>query len=168
MAKSFKTQLSGQIGEHLVVAELGRRGVIATPFAGNVPDIDVLAYANSQSVPIQVKSQTTGTPGVDAKKYLNIQIEGNKQTVKSKTKDIDRELIFVLVKVGQQHGEDEFYVFNQGVVQDLVNAEYRRFLKKHNGVRPRNPKTTHCSYYLKDLVDYKDNWRLITEPLGIA
>jgi hypothetical protein len=168
MAKSFKTQLSGQIGEHLVVAELGRLGVIATPFAGNVPDIDVLAYANGKSVPIQVKAQTTGTPGVDAKKYLNIQVEGDKQTVKGKTRDINRELIFVLVKVGQQHGEDEFYVFSQGVVQDLVNAEYRRFLKKHSGVRPRNPKTTHCSYYLKDLVDYKDNWRLITEPLGIA
>jgi hypothetical protein len=168
MAKSFKTQLSGQIGEHLVVAELGRLGVIATPFAGNVPDIDVLAYANGKSVPIQVKAQTTGTPGVDAKKYLNIQIEGDKQTVKGKTKDIDRDLIFVLVRVGQQHGEDEFYVFNQGVVQDLVDAEYRRFLKKHSGVRPRNPKTTHCSYYLKDLVDYKDNWGLITEPLGIA
>ena len=105
MARSFKTQLSGQIGEHLVVAELGRLGVVATPFAGNVPDIDVLAYANGKSVPIQVKAQKTGNPGVNAKKYLNIKIDGDRQTVIGKTKDIDRELIFVLVKVGKQSGE---------------------------------------------------------------
>ena len=44
--KDFSKRLAGQIGEHLVVAELGRREIIATPFAGNVPDIDILAYAN--------------------------------------------------------------------------------------------------------------------------
>ena len=150
-----------------MVAELGRLGVVATPFAGNVPDIDILAYANGISVPIQVKAQKTGNPGVNAKKYLNIQFDGDKQTVKSKTKDIDRELIFVLVKVGKQSGEDEFYVFNQGVVQDLVNNEYRQFLRKHNGVRPRNPKTTHCRYYLKDLEKYKNNWKLVKDVLGM-
>ena len=168
MAKSFKTQLSGQIGEHLVVAELGRLGVVATPFSGNVPDIDVLAYANGKSVPIQVKAQRTGNPGVNAKKYLNITIDGDKQTVKGKTQDINRNLIFVMVKIREKIGEDEFYIFNQGVVQDLVNNGYRTFLKKHNGVRPRNPKTTHCSYYFRDLQKYKDNWRLILDQLGMG
>lgn len=37
--RSFNNQLAGQIGESLVVAELGRRGIVATAFAGNVPDI---------------------------------------------------------------------------------------------------------------------------------
>ena len=49
-------KLTGQIGEHLVVAELGRRMIIATPFSGNVPDIDVIAYANKKSTHIQVKA----------------------------------------------------------------------------------------------------------------
>lgn len=44
MERNFNTQLAGQIGESLVVAELGRRGIVATAFAGNVPDIDLLAY----------------------------------------------------------------------------------------------------------------------------
>jgi len=165
--KSFKRQISGQIGESIVVAELGRQGIVATSFSGNVPDIDILAYANGKSVPLQVKAQTTGSPGVDATKYLNIQIDGKKQMVKSKTKDIDRDLIFVMVKVGEQYGEDEFFVFKQGVVQDLVNTNYRRFLKMHNGVRPRNPNTTHCSYYVEDLVPYKDNWKLVKDALGM-
>jgi hypothetical protein len=32
-----RVQLTKQIGEHLVAAELGRRQFIAAPFAGNVP-----------------------------------------------------------------------------------------------------------------------------------
>ena len=168
MAKYFKTQLSGQIGEHLVVAELGRLGVIATPFAGNVPDIDVLAYANGKSVPIQVKAQRRGNMSADGKKYLDIRFDGNTQTITGKSNDIDRNLVFVLVKVGKRTGEDEFYVFKQGVVQDLIFEEYSQFLKIHGGVRPRNPKTTHCSYYIGDLIVYKDNWELILGRLGIS
>ena len=48
MATGFSTKFTGQIGEYLVVAELGRRTIIATPFSGNVPDIDVIAYANKK------------------------------------------------------------------------------------------------------------------------
>jgi len=160
------------MGEALVVAELGRLGIIATSFAGNVPNIDILAYANGKSIPIQVKAQRKGNPGVDATKYLNIQIDGDMQSVKSKIKGVDRKLIYVLVKIGGQHAEDKFFVFTQGVVQDLVNKEYRRFLKscapkgRPEGRRPRNPNTTHCSYYLSDLQPYKDNWKLITDKLA--
>ena len=70
MAKNFNSQLSGQTGEHLVVAELGRRGVVATPFAGNVPDIDVLAYANGKSLPIQVKALRKGEISTNGNIYL--------------------------------------------------------------------------------------------------
>jgi hypothetical protein len=40
--------LTKQIGEHLVVAELGRNGLIATPFAGNVQNFDlvILPFCN--------------------------------------------------------------------------------------------------------------------------
>lgn len=44
-------QLARQIGEHVVVAEFGRLGLLATPFAGNVPDIDLLVYANADHSP---------------------------------------------------------------------------------------------------------------------
>jgi hypothetical protein len=163
--------LSGQMGEALVVAELGRLGIVATSFAGNVRDIDILAYANGKSLPIQVKAQKLGNPGVNATKYLNIQLDGDIQSVKSKVKGVNRKLIYVLVKIGAQHSKDEFYIFTQGVVQDLVNKEYPRYLKqcepkgRPEGRRPRNPETTHCSYYLEDLQAYKNNWELITDKL---
>jgi hypothetical protein len=167
MAKDFKTQLSGQIGEHLVVAELGRRGVIATPFAGNVPDIDVLAYANNKSVAVQVKAIRSGSVSVDAKKYLNIEFKGDVQIVKGKTKDINRKLIFVLVNIGEVSGQDRFFVYRQGTLQDLILKNHKGFLAKHNGIRPRNPKSTHCSYSADQMSDCEDNWEMITDELGI-
>ena len=62
MDKKNFSKLSGQIGENLVVAEQGRRGILATAFAGNVPDIDILAYKDKRSIPIQVKALRTGNP----------------------------------------------------------------------------------------------------------
>jgi hypothetical protein len=164
---NLNTQLSGQIGENIVVAELGRQKIIATSFAGNVPDIDILAYANGKSVPLQVKAQKSGNPGVNATKYLDIEFNDDVQTIRGKIKDINRDLIFVMVKVGKKYGDDEFFVFTQGIVQDLVNEEYQKMLMRHNGVRPRSPQSTHCSYYLRDLIQYKDNWKLIKVALGI-
>ena len=55
-ARNFSNQLSGQIGEALVVAELGRLGIVATAFAGNVPDIDILACKEGKSTAVQVKA----------------------------------------------------------------------------------------------------------------
>ena len=145
MGRSFKTQLAGQIGEHLVVAELGRRGIVATPFSGNVPDIDILAYMNGKSVPIQVKAHRKGDISVDAKRYLNIQFDGEIQTVTGKSKSIDRNLIFILVSIGEKAGTDRFFIYKQGFLQDLIYENHTRFLKKHGGIRPRNPKSTHCA-----------------------
>jgi len=33
------TQLSKQLSEHLVATELARRGIVATPFSGKVPEL---------------------------------------------------------------------------------------------------------------------------------
>jgi hypothetical protein len=57
VSQGLNNKLAGQIGEYLVCAELGRRGLIATPFSGNVPTFDVLATDEQcRTVPIQVKA----------------------------------------------------------------------------------------------------------------
>ena len=165
MPRKFKTQLAGQIGEHLVVAELGRRGVVATPFSGNVPDIDVLAYANGKSVPIQVKASRAGNISVDAKRYLDIQLDGEKQLIVGKSSDINRNLFFVLVSIGKKAGEDRFFIYQQGFLQDLIYEKHTGFLKRHGGVRPRNPTSTHCAYSIGDLTEAEGAWSLILDKL---
>ena len=113
MVKNFSSKLSGQIGENLVVAELGRRGIIATAFAGNVPEIDILAYKDKRSIRIQVKALKVGSLRTRADYYLNIDFDGKTQTVLGKRVDINRDLTFIIVKVGEKLGEDIFYICDQ-------------------------------------------------------
>ena len=44
----------------MVAAELARGGIGATPFSGNVPDIDILVFKSGKSISVQVKSAKTG------------------------------------------------------------------------------------------------------------
>ena len=81
-SRNFSNQLSGQIGEALVVAELGRMGIVATAFSGNVPDIDILAYKDGKTTSVQVKAWKSGTVSFDAKRFLDIVIENDKQIVR--------------------------------------------------------------------------------------
>ena len=81
MVKNYSSKLSGQIGENIVVAELGRRGIVATAFAGNVPEIDLLAYKDGKSIPIQIKSLKDGSLRTRADYYLNIHFDGKIQTI---------------------------------------------------------------------------------------
>ena len=80
MSSGRSNKLAGQIGEYLVCAELGRRGLIATPFAGNVPTFDVLATDEMcRTVPIQVKASRGDSWQTSADRWMNIEIKGNKQ-----------------------------------------------------------------------------------------
>ena len=114
------TQLSEQLSEHLVAAELARRGIVATPFSGNVPDIDILAFKSGKSISVQVKSAKTGNITVAnvERDYLILKQEGNFQRVIAK-KAMPRwkkDLIFVIVflartwvKTGFIYGEIPAY-----------------------------------------------------------
>ena len=95
------TQLNKQLSEHLVAAELARRGIVATPFSGNVPDIDILAFKSGKSIPVQVKSAKTGNITVAnvERDYLILKQEGNFQRViaKKEMPQWKKDLIFVIV-----------------------------------------------------------------------
>jgi hypothetical protein len=57
MTTGQATKLTGAVGEFLVAAELCRRGLLATPFAGNVPHYDIIASGQSGGhVAVQVKA----------------------------------------------------------------------------------------------------------------
>ncbi len=50
MATGHSNKLVGQTGECLVAAELGRRGLIATTFTGNVPRYDIIASSRRMNL----------------------------------------------------------------------------------------------------------------------
>lgn len=166
MTRNFSTQLAGQIGESLVVAELGRRGIVATSFAGNVPDIDLLAYRDGKTLHLQVKAWRTGSVSFDARRFLSISRQESIQLVEGIVSGLDLTLIFVFVKIGRQAGQDKFYVLKQGDLAEIVRAGYSGFLGKHGGIRPRNADTTHNAVTEADLAEYEGKWDLIDAALA--
>ena len=87
MATGRSTQLTRQIGEHLIVAKLGRLGYIATPFAGNVPDFDLLiADDKGHSIPVQVKAINGGSWQFQITRFLDVEIVDDVQYVKGEQK----------------------------------------------------------------------------------
>ena len=157
MATGYKTQLTRQIGEHTVVAELGRREIIATPFAGNVPDYDIVAadlYGNSMM--IQVKAINGPSWQFNITSFLDIEMDGKCQVVKGKKKLNNPDLICVFVLIKEKK-ENEFYIFK---MKDLQNHFYKNY---KGGVRPKNPESMHCAIFPKDIIKYKDKWNLIAE-----
>ena len=97
MATGLSNTLTRQISEHLVTAQLGRLGIIATPFAGNVPDIDILAYANNKTVHIQVKAINKGDWQFSARTFLDIDLTPDGQKVRGINKSLDRDILCVFI-----------------------------------------------------------------------
>jgi hypothetical protein len=164
--KAFDKQLKRQVGEHLVVAELGRRGIVATPFAGNVPDIDLLAYANGRTIAIQVKALSRGDWSLRGDHYLDISFADGVQTING-LRRINRDLIMVFVAVGSQGGEDLFYVCTAGEVQDRIHKHYAGDLERRGGRRPKNPESMHTSLLREYVEPYLGRWDTILGQLGL-
>ena len=91
----------------------------------------VLAYKNRTSIPLQVKAVKKGNLSVNAKDYLDIEFDGDKQKVKGKSGDVDRSLIFVIVYIGEQLGDEKFYICTKGDIQDIILEAHTTFLQKH-------------------------------------
>jgi hypothetical protein len=156
MATGRDNQLTRQIGEHLVTAELGRRGIIATPFAGNVPDIDILAFANGISAPIQVKAITRDSwPFNNVRSFLDVTMTKTGQRVKGLNPDLDKKIICVFVALGKCLGEDEFYIFRLGWLQDYFYSTYK------GRQPPKKIESFHCAIWKRDLQCHLGKWRLI-------
>lgn len=161
MAEGRNIQLTKQIGEYLVCAELGRRGFISTTFTGNVPNFDIIAISEKmKAIFIQVKTINGGTWQFNAKRYLKIKISGGIQKIIGKRPLIYSEIVYVFVNLkGTQ--KDEFYICKEKDVQEIVYSKYKAMLERCRGKRPTNPNSTHTTIKPIDLRNYENNWQLI-------
>jgi len=164
MATGREMQLTKQVGEYLACAELSRRGFIATAFAGNVPDFDVLAInGKNETKPIQVKAIRSSSWQFNAGKFLYISIStGGVQTIESRKHLPNPDLICIFIKLISQ-GKDAFYIFRLKDLQNIIFRNHKNCLDKYGGKRPRNPKSMHCAVYPESLSRYRDNWKLLEE-----
>ena len=164
MAKDYSKQISKQIGENLTVAKLGEQGFIATAFAGNVPDFDVLAYDNKsgKKFSIQVKAVRGGSISYsDAQDFIVIKKRGKTQSVTGINKELDKNLICVFVWIGKELCDSRFYILKQGDLARIIHDNYSAYLREKGGVRPRNPGSTHVAVAEEHFKKYKDNWKCL-------
>ena len=170
MSRGRNNQLTGQIAEHLVVAELGRRGLAATGFSGNIPTFDVLAVdENCRVVPIQVKASTGDNWPSDARTWMDISVEpaSLRQEFRGPKSLATPDLIYVCVAIGP-HGSDRrdrFFILTMEDLQRVCITAYSHWMDPKDWKRPRNPHSFDCRYEINHLVTFEDNWNLIHDRL---
>ena len=170
MATGLDNKLTGQIGEYLACAELGRRRLIATPFSGNVPDFDIVVISNDLvTIPIQVKTTNGGNWPSRADIWINIEIDHeNKTQIDNGNSEVAfPDLIYICIALSEkdEHATDSFYILKKKELQEIVTRNYRKYMDGHSWKRPRNYKSLDCRYYKEDLEIYRNRWRIIDEEI---
>ena len=162
--KGRNNKLAGQIGEFLVCAELGRRGLIATPFSGNVPTFDILVADNfCRTLPIQVKASRSDNWPSDARDWMNItfDLKTGVQTNHGAIQIPNPDLIYVCVAIAPPNGKDRFFILTKSQLQQACIRKYSEWMGKREWKRPRNPSSYDCRYWIDGVEEFEDNWELI-------
>lgn len=166
MATGRSTKLTGAVGEFLVAAELCRRGIIATPFSGNVPHYDIVASDEwGGHLVIQVKAITKKTWQFDAGKFVEISMSGDQQILRAPIKEPFPNLHCIFVALGESHVTDRYFIFTWTELRSVIETRHRAYLKKHNGIRPKAPESRHCSVDISELEQYEDQWQRIYDAM---
>jgi hypothetical protein len=166
MATGRGTKLTGAVGEFLVAAELCRRNLLATPFAGNVPHYDVIASGERGGhVAIQVKAINGGSWQFDIRQFLNIEFDGQRQVLGEPKPEPYPGLTFVLVALGANGERDRFFVLTWTELRDALVADYRNYLAKHGGIRPKAPDSHHCALSIRLIERFEGKWGTVLEAL---
>jgi hypothetical protein len=164
MASGRSTKVVGATGEFLVAAELSRRGLVTTTFAGNVPDYDIVATDSEfRSVLVQVKTITGTSWQFDFRRFADVTLDGRQQVFHQPLK-LKRDIACVLVALGD-YGTDRFYVMRWTDLRDTVIKSHLEFLKRHDGIRPKKFDSFHCALHEKHLSAFRDCWNLVSEML---
>jgi hypothetical protein len=165
MTTGQATQLTGAVGEFLVAAELCRRGLLATPFAGNVPHYDIIASGQSGGhVAVQVKAINVHAWQFDIRKFLDVHMDedGKRQILGAPHQEPYPELMRVLVFL-KKTGQDRFFILEWKELQNLVVRAYTEYLSRHNFVRPRKPDSFHMTLAISDVEPFENEWRKILD-----
>jgi hypothetical protein len=171
MATGRQNKLAGQLAEHLVCAELGRRGYIATPFAGNVPTFDVIAVDDRcRAVPIQVKASRGDSWPTDARSWMALELDAatGVQRYGGPLSLQDPDLIFVCVALREVSDErkDQFFILTKRDLQAACVESYTAWMEPRGWRRPRNPASFDCRWASDQIVQFANRWDIITDRLA--
>jgi hypothetical protein len=157
MATGRSNQITKQIGEYLVAAELGRIDLIAATFSGSVPDYDIIATdSRFRSVPVQVKTVNGTSWQFDIRRFVEVRLDGKKQIIGRPVAFTDN-IVCVMVALSR-YGKDRFYVLSLKTLQEVLIKHHQNYLEKHDGVRPKKFDSFHIAIKEHELALFKDGW----------
>jgi hypothetical protein len=165
MATGRQNQVTKQLGEYLVAAELCRRGFIATTFTGNVPHFDIIACNSTGGhQAIQVKATLGNSWQLDIRNFADVQLDDRRQMVGRPTKAPCPNLICVFVRL-RSYGTDEFFIMTWQDFQRVAIAHHSEYLARHGGIRPRKPDSFHAAIRVEMLTEFRDKWGILESGL---
>lgn len=149
MSRGARNQMTARAGECYVAAELNKRGAYAVTFAGNMPEIDVLASdeARQRTVKIQVKSKRSGTWHSSIDKFL----DGEE----------DKDAFWIFVDIGQPGEPPEFWIVPWNWLLKKQRDVIKSYFKVHGGSRPKNPESKHHGIGEKDIAQWRNRWDVL-------
>ena len=178
--KSGLGNLIGSAGEHYVMAELLKRGVIAALAPRNAPGFDILATNSSlgtrtgKTVKIRVK---TKSGKYDTWQWLakNDNQDGTKKTIfpyldlsPSKADSAQCDDFTVLVDMTEDHREMSFYIvptwlLNKWLVEIFMKWVSTPGAKGQQRDASNRKRTIGLKDYGNELAKYRDNWDCLWE-----
>jgi hypothetical protein len=167
MFRGRSNTIVGQTGEYLVAAELSRRGQICTTFTSNVPHYDIIASNEAgKHVSVQVKASKSGSWQFSkVTDYCEITFKDQCQTV-GKFKDCPVENLVVDFVNVMNDRNDRYYVLNWNDLRYVLVKNHKDYLKKHDGVRPKNHDSLHVGLKEEHLSPYIEKWEVIESKLA--
>jgi len=162
--------LAKQMAEHLVCAELGRRGYYATPFSGNVPIYDVLVADDfGKALPIQVKATRDTGWHSTATHWMELAVDSQTgvQEYLGLKALATPELVYVCVALAplDSADHDRFFVMTEEDLQGVCARHYKTDMDKRGWKRPKNPMSFHIKYHVKEIEEFENSWPLISRLL---
>jgi hypothetical protein len=150
LSKPNRQQVA-RAGEHFVAAELHRRGAYAVTFAGNMPEIDILASDVSQSrtVAIQVKTKRSGAWQTALREWT------------SRVPEVAETRFWVFVDLHESEATPDYFIVPEKWMQDDIQRAHGEYLERHGGHRARTPTSKHHAIRPSRVAEWRDRWDLL-------
>jgi hypothetical protein len=159
---------TGRTGEYLAAAELCRRGFTATTFTGDVPAFDIVAVDDRRRhALVQVKATAAGSWQLNVGHFAEVVFNGPKQIIRRQLDEPYPGLICVMVQVAPPDSgrADRFFVLPWRELARIVVEEHTKYLEKHGGVRPLQPKSLHTALKPEALQQWEGQWQVLAEHM---
>jgi hypothetical protein len=155
--KSGQGMLIGNAGEHYVVAELLKRGIIAALAPRNAPAFDILALHETKTAQIRVKTKT------EEYDIWQWSVKKDGTIFRGLTNSND---FTILVNLTDDHHQMDYFIVPTYLLDSWLDQDFQTWLRTpgklgqpHN---PTNPKRN-LSYqdYQEQLEPYRNNWPIL-------